>query len=202
MLVVGLTGGIATGKSTVGKLFAELGAYRIDTDMLARQVVEPGEPAYVAIVHFFGEGIIGPDGRLDRQRLAAAVFSDPKKLDALNKMTHPPVRTLLQAKLEQARSEGECIVLVEVPLLYEAGFDRDVDCVVVVFTDEQTQLARLMARNGFSEDEARQRILAQMPVAEKAARADYVIDNSKAPDNTKAQVTELWHTLRQECLHG
>jgi dephospho-CoA kinase len=201
VLIVGLTGGIASGKSTVGERFAELGAYRIDTDVLARRAVEPGEAALTELIRFFGEGITDSEGRLDRQKLAAVVFADLEKRQMLNKITHPAVRSLLHAELAHARKIGACIALVEVPLLYEAGFESEVDCVIVVTADEKVQLARLMARNNYTEAEAWQRIHAQMPLAEKAARADYVIDNNGGSDATLAQVKKLWEALRRECTN-
>jgi dephospho-CoA kinase len=201
MLTVGLTGGIATGKSTVAGLFEKLGAYRIDTDRLARIVVEPGQPAWEAITQFFGKNILDSSGRLDRKKLGEIVFANPEKLDALNKMTHPPVRALLRKQLLQARAQGACVALVEVPLLYEAGFEKEVDYVIVVTTSDETQLSRLIEREKISEREARLRIAAQMPLAEKAALADFCINNNNSVELTNKQVAEIWQRLRQECEH-
>ncbi|MFW0861615.1 MAG: dephospho-CoA kinase [Dethiobacter sp.] len=199
MLIVGLTGGIATGKSTVADIFEELGAYRIDTDRLARLVVEPHQPVWEAVVLSFGTGVLSDSGSLDRKKLAAIIFADPEKREVLNKLTHPAVRTLLREELAHARQQGVGIVLVEVPLLYEAGFDCEVDCVIVVKTTEKTQLARLLSRENLSEEAARLRIEAQMPLQEKMIRADYQIDNEGSPSMTREQAEKVWQLLRQKC---
>ena len=199
MLVVGLTGGIATGKTTVAAMFAALGAYRIDTDQLARQVVQPGNPAWEAIVRYFGEDILDKSGRLDRKKLGDIVFQDPKKLGVLNTMTHPPVRALLREELSLARDQNASVALVEVPLLYEARFERDVERVIVVTTTAASQLTRLMNRSDVSEKDALLRIQSQMPLAEKVARADFVIDNEGTLEKTKDQVLKIWQILLQEC---
>lgn len=200
MLIVGLTGSIATGKSTVADIFEELGAYRIDTDRLARLVVEPLQPAWEAITRFFGTGVLDASGSLDRKKLADIIFAEPEKREILNKLTHPAVRTLLREELARARECGAGIVLVEVPLLYEAGFDSEVDYVIVVKTTEKTQLSRLLSREDLSEEAARLRIEAQMPLQEKVARADYLIDNDGPPAKTREQVEKVWQLLRRECF--
>lgn len=200
MLIVGLTGSIATGKSTVADIFEELGAYRIDTDRLARLVVEPLQPAWEAITRFFGTGVLDASGSLDRKKLADIIFAEPEKREILNKLTHPAVRTLLREELARARESGAGIVLVEVPLLYEAGFDSEVDYVIVVKTTEKTQLSRLLSREDLSEEAARLRIEAQMPLQEKVARADYLIDNDGPPAKTREQVEKVWQLLRRECV--
>lgn len=200
MLIVGLTGGIATGKSTVAHMFSQLGTYRIDTDQLARQVVEPGEEAFKAIVRFFGKEVVDDVGELDRKKLSDIVFADRAKLSVLNQITHPPIRALLRAELTAAEERGVDVALVEVPLLYESGFDDGMDCVIVVVADEDTQVVRLMERNGFTEKEAKQRIAAQMPLSEKAARADYVIDNGRALASTQVQVEQLWQIFKTGVL--
>lgn len=200
MLIVGLTGSIATGKSTVADIFEELGAYRIDTDRLARHVVEPLQPAWEAITRFFGTGVLDASGSLDRKKLADIIFAEPEKREILNKLTHPAVRTLLREELARARESGAGIVLVEVPLLYEAGFDSEVDYVIVVKTTEKTQLSRLLSREDLSEEAARLRIEAQMPLQEKVARADYLIDNDGPPAKTREQVEKVWQLLRRECV--
>jgi len=200
MLIVGLTGGIATGKSTVADMFEELGAYRIDTDRLARLAVEPHQPALEAIIRLFGTGVLNASGGLDRKKLAAIIFAEPEKREILNKLTHPAVRTLLREELAQARERGAGIVLVEVPLLYEAGFDSEVDYVIVVKTTKKTQLSRLLSRENLSEEAARLRIEAQMPLEEKVARADYLIDNDGPPAMTREQVEKVWQMLGQECF--
>lgn len=198
MLIVGLTGGIATGKSTVAGIFEELGAYRIDTDRLARIAVEPHQPAWEEIIRTFGGGVLDSSGALDRKKLAAIVFPEPEKREILNKLTHPLIRALLRKELALARERGIDLALVEVPLLYEAGFDCEVDCVIVVKTTEKTQLSRLLSREHLTEEAASLRIQAQMPLEEKVIRADYIIDNDGSPAATRERVEEIWQLLRQE----
>jgi dephospho-CoA kinase len=201
MIIVGLTGGIASGKSSAADFFAELGAYRIDADQLARRAVEPGQPAYDAVVRYFGKQILADDGYLERKKLAAIVFADSAQREMLNTITHPPVRNLLREELSRARDYGAEVALVEVPLLYEAGFDREVDRVVVVSVSPEKQLWRLMQRDKLSREEAEQRIASQMPLAEKEARADFVIDNNGTLEDAKKQVLAIWQQLGQECAN-
>lgn len=197
-MIIGLTGGIASGKSTVAKMFKELGVVSIDTDILARKVVEPGQPAWQAIIREFGPEILDSERRIDRKALAAIVFDDIKKLQILNKITHPAVRALLREQIAEAVQQGAKIILIEVPLLFEARFEKEVDKTIVVAVNEQTQFARLMKRDGITRDDAAKRIAAQMPLQEKVQRADMVIENSGTPDETKKQVLDLWQTLKQE----
>lgn len=198
MLLIGLTGGIATGKSTVAAFFEQMGAFRIDTDELARLVVEPGRPALAEIVRRFGREMLDEKGALNRQRLADVVFKDEQKRKELESIVHPRVREMLLQKLEEARRHGSKIVLVEVPLLFETDFHRFVDYIVVVAADERTQLARLQERNAMTAEEARLRIKAQMPLTEKIKRAHFVIDNSGSLEETKRQVEEIWRALTRE----
>jgi len=193
---VGLTGGIATGKSTVSAMFAHLGCRVIDADLLAREVVAPGQPAHAAIVVEFGPEVLQPDGSLDRKRLGAVVFEDPARRKRLEQITHPAIRQRQQrilSVLEEEEHEG--IVIWDVALLIETGGAAQMDRVVVVSADEATALARLMARDGSSEADALARIRSQMPVAEKARRADYVIANSGSRADTEKQVREVHRAL-------
>jgi dephospho-CoA kinase len=202
-LLVGLTGGIATGKSTVSAMLAHLGCRVIDADQLAREVVAPGQPAHAAIVAEFGPEVLQPDGYLDRKRLGAIVFGDPERRKRLEAITHPVVRQRQQrilSILEEEEHDG--LVIWDVPLLYETKGDAHVDRVVVVITDEDTELARLIARDGSGEADARARIKSQMPVAEKAKRAHYVIDNSGSRADTERQVREVHRALLQELAAG
>ncbi|MBS3946855.1 MAG: dephospho-CoA kinase [Dethiobacter sp.] len=200
MLILGLTGGMATGKSTVARMFVELGAIHIDADSLSREVVAPGEPAWWAIVDRFGSVVLREDGQLDRKALAALVFSDPQKLAALNKITHPPIITLIRQRLAEARASGAGLVVLEAPLLYEAGLDSEVDRVVVVAAAEATQLERLVSRDRLLESEARQRMAAQMPLSEKIRLAHYCLDNNGSLEDTRRQVQQLSLILTQECV--
>jgi len=195
-LLVGLTGGIATGKSTVSTMFGHLGAKVVDADLLAREVVMPGQPALGRIVSEFGPDVLQADGSLDRKRLGAIVFADGDKRRRLEEITHPAIRARQQRILSVYEEEGfEGIVIWDVALLIETSAAKSMDRVVVVIADADTELARLMARDGFSEDEARRRIASQMPLSEKVKVADHVIDNSGARPETEQRVREVYRAL-------
>ncbi len=195
-LLVGLTGGIATGKSTVDAVLRELGAVIIDADVLAREVVEPGAPALAEIAAEFGSGVLGPDGRLDRKALGAIVFADPERRRKLEAMTHPRIRERFQQRLDALTTEDfRGLVFFDAPVMIESGNYRNMDRMVVVITDEATQIARLMARDGIEGDEALRKIKSQMPLAEKAKLADYVIDNSGDRAATEAEVRRVYRAL-------
>ena len=198
-LLVGLTGGIATGKSTVDAVLRGLGAVIIDADVLAREVVEPGEPALAEIADEFGPGVLGRDGRLDRKALGAIVFADPERRKRLEAMTHPRMRERLLRRIDELTAEKfRGLVFYDAAVLIESGSHTFMDRVVVVVTDEATQLARLMARDGIGRDEALRKIRSQMPLAEKAKLADHVIDNSGDPEATAAQVRRVCQTLLED----
>ena len=188
-LLVGLTGGIATGKSTVSAMFGFLGCRLIDADQLAREVVMPGQPAHHAIVREFGASVLQEDGTLDRKRLGAIVFADPERRKRLEAITHPAIRARhgrILAAYEEEAFEG--IVIWDVPLLIETGGAALVDRVVVVYVDPDTQLRRLIDRDGIHEAAARARVSSQMPIDDKRLRADHVIDNSDGRAETERQV--------------
>ncbi len=198
-LLVGLTGGIATGKSTVNAMLASPSVRIVDADKLAREVVEPGTPAYQQIVAEFGKEVLQPDGRLDRARLGEAVFPDPAKRKRLEAITHPAIRARFQqivADLERANFDG--ILIWDASLLVESGGIKNVDRVVVVTTDAATQLRRLMARDGSTEEAARARTASQMPLPVKARYGDYVVDNSGTPEQTEARVREVYRSLLED----
>jgi dephospho-CoA kinase len=198
-LLVGLTGSIATGKSTVSRMFAHLGARVLDADLLAREVVMPGQPAYLKIVEEFGQGVVQEDGTLDRKALGAIVFAEPARRQRLEEITHPAIAARQQRILSVLDEEAfEGIVIWDVALLFETGGVAKMDRVVVVATDPETELARLMARDGMAEAGARARIESQMPVAEKAKRAHYVIDNSGDRVQTERQVKGVYEALLGE----
>jgi dephospho-CoA kinase len=198
-LLVGLTGGIATGKSTVDALLRDLGAVIIDADVLAREVVEPGEPALAQIAAEFGAGVIGPDGRLDRKALGAIVFADPERRRTLEALTHPRIRERFLRRLDELAAQNfRGLVFFDAPVLIESGNYRTMERLVVVVTDEATQIARLMARDGIGRDEALQKIRSQMPLSAKAKLADYVVDNSGTPDATAAQARRVYDALVAE----
>lgn len=204
-LLVGLTGGIATGKSTVAAMFRALGCEVIDADQLAREVVEPGEPALEEIVAEFGPGILQADGRLDRGALGALVFGDPVRRRRLEAITHPRIRQRLAQRLAALAAAGfRGVVIFDAPLLVETGAAAMMDRLVVVVADEATQLARLMARDGLSREQARERLRSQLPLAEKVRHAHYVIDNSGDLAVTAARVREVYQALLAdlECRPG
>jgi dephospho-CoA kinase len=195
-LLVGLTGGIATGKSTVSAMLARHGAVIIDADVLAREVVEPGQPALAEIVREFGRAVLQPDGTLDRKRLGAVVFGDPERRRRLEAITHPAIRERFARRLAGLMSSGfDGVVIFDAPVMIESGNDRNMDTVVVVATDEETQIRRLMARDGIEREDALRKVRSQMPIAEKARLADHVIDNSGDRAATEAAVERVWHDL-------
>ena len=198
-LLVGLTGGIATGKSTVNAMLANPSVRVVDADALAREVVEPGQPAYQQIVAEFGKEVLQPDGRLDRARLGELVFADPAKRKRLEAITHPAIRARFQKIMTDLEAAGfDGILIWDASLLVESGGTKNMDRVVVVTTDPQTQLVRLMARDASSEAAARSRVASQMPLAVKARYGDYVIDNSGTREQTEARVREVDRALLEE----
>lgn len=196
MLLIGLTGGIASGKSTVSAMLRELGATVIDADATVRELQAPGQPVHAAIVREFGPAVVGPDGHLDRRALAERVFRDPGQRRRLEQIVHPAVRERLWQEVAAARERGEAVVVVDSPLLIEVGLHRQMDQVWVVYVDEATQLRRLMARNGLDAAEARRRMAAQLPLAEKVRLAHVVIDNRGSLAATRAQVAAAWAAVR------
>ena len=197
MILVGLTGGIATGKSTVAGIFKRYGATVIDADALARKVVEPGKPAWREIVETFGKNVINPDRTLNRQALGITVFGHPGKLRQLEQIIHPRVaREQIRLTKQAALNDPRAIVIYDVPLLFEAGIDKRVGATIVVTADRETQIARLKERNGLSRTEALRRIKSQMPLAEKRRRADYVLDGTLPLPQLKQQVRLLHQSLR------
>ena len=194
-LLVGLTGGLATGKSTVSEILRELGCVVLDADVLAREVVQPGEPALAAIAREFGPEVLQPDGALDRKRLGAVVFTDPARRKRLEAITHPAIRDRYRARLAELERQGfEGIVVWDAPVMIESGGYRDVDRLIVVITDEATQRTRALARDGDRAD-AERKIASQMPLADKARRADHVIDNSGDRAATEARTREVHAAL-------
>jgi dephospho-CoA kinase len=195
-ILVGLTGSIATGKSTVSRMFAHLGARVVDADLLAREVVMPGQPAYVKIVEEFGPGVVQEDGSIDRKALGAIVFADPVRRKRLEEITHPAIGARQQRILSVLDEEAfEGVVIWDAALLYESGGAATMDRVVVVSTDAETERQRLMERDGMSDADARARIASQMPVAEKAKLAHHVIDNSGPRAETERQVRAVYGAL-------
>jgi dephospho-CoA kinase len=199
MRVIGLTGGLASGKSLVLGFFREMGAAVIDADVVAREVVAPGSEALAEIVAAFGPAVLHTDGTLDRKALAARIFSDAQARLILNAITHPRIRRRIAQEIERIGVRSpEAVVVIDIPLLLDAA-PRDtyqLDGIVVVFVEESIQRARVMARDGVTEDEARQRLASQRPLREKVAEATWVIDNSGSPEATRRQVETVWSELR------
>jgi dephospho-CoA kinase len=194
-LVLGITGGIAAGKTTVAAIFAELGAVTVSADQLAREAVAPGTPALAELVAEFGTEILGAGGELDRAALARIVFADTAARERLNAITHPAIARLSEARLRQLRSEGVPLVVYEAPLLFEAGAFRRVDRVLTVTVTDAVQRLRLAARDRLAGEMLQARIDAQWPQRDKVVRADFVIDNSGTLADTRRQVTALYAHL-------
>lgn len=189
--VFGLTGGIGSGKSTVGRRFAERGLPVLDADQLARDVVAPGTPGLADIVTRFGPEVLLPNGTLDRKAVAARVFDDEGARRALNAITHPRVGQLFAEKTSALDAAGAPLACYEVPLLFEVGLDRVLSPVVVVAVPESVQVERAVRRDGSTEEEATARIRAQLPLDEKVRRADYVIDNTGTLDDVRARADDV-----------
>lgn len=196
MLKLGLTGGIASGKSTVAAMFVELGAHLIDTDVIARKVVAKGSIGLNSIVEAFGPEVLDDNGELDRRRLRERIFSDRKARERLNAIVHPAVAAEVEAQFDRISEEDPgAVALVDVPLLYETDTDNRYDAVVVVYVQPQTQIQRLMQRDGVSREAAEQSLTAQMSLEEKRKKAQFVVDNSGTLQETRNQVKAVWQTL-------
>ncbi len=199
MLNIGLTGGIASGKSTVAKMFQERGAYLIDLDELAHFVEEPDQPAWKAIVDYFGYDILNEDRTINRVELGLIVFADQKKLSILNSIVHPAVLDEWRLRIDDLYEIDPCAVVIsDVPLLIEVGMQDQVDLVILVYAAPEVQIERLMERNGCSREEAVKRLASQMPIDDKIPYADIVIDNQDSPDETREIVYEIWDDILQE----
>lgn len=201
-LLAGLTGGIATGKSTVSEMLRRRGSVIIDADVLAREVVEPGEPALAQIVEEFGPDVLQSDGRLDRKKLGAVVFADAAKRKRLEAITHPAIRERFARHLAELVAQGfDGVVFFDAPVLIESGNYQTMDRLVVVAAGEDTQVERLMARDGIDRDAAMLRIRSQMPVAEKVKVADHVVWNDGDRAATETQVERVHAALLAD-LHA
>ncbi|OGE24497.1 MAG: dephospho-CoA kinase [Candidatus Dadabacteria bacterium RIFCSPHIGHO2_12_FULL_53_21] len=188
MKVIGITGNIASGKSTVARMFEALGARIIDADEIARIVVEPGEPAWKEIVGEFGKDILEPGGAIDRKRLGDIVFGDEARRKRLNEITHPRIMERIRGLVRGYEKEKAPVVMIEAALIVEKGGLKDlIDALIVVTADEETQIRRLMEGKGYSREEAVSRLRAQMPAREKMIHGDYIIDNSGSLEDTRAR---------------
>jgi dephospho-CoA kinase len=197
-LLLGVTGGIATGKTTVVNMLKELGAPVIDFDVLARQVVEPEKPAWKEIVAYFGEQVIQEDKQLDRKKLSDIVFQDMEKRKKLESFTHPRIHAEFMKQLSEiVEKDPDAIVQVDVPLLIELNLQYIYHKTLVVYIPEEKQIERLMKRDGISKEEAANMLKAQLPIDEKVGYADFVIYNDKSLEETRKQVEKLWETLKK-----
>jgi dephospho-CoA kinase len=197
-LTIGLTGGIASGKSTVTGMIRELGIPVIDADQVARDVVKVGEEAYAQIVATFGRDILQANGEIDRAKLGAIVFHSEQERKKLNAIVHPAVRRRMMAEKEAYVQNGAKTIVLDIPLLFESELTHFIDKVIVVYVDDDVQLERLMKRNGFSKEEALARIRSQMPLREKVKKADAVINNNGTVEETKQQLLQIlteWDAL-------
>lgn len=195
MLVVGLTGGICAGKSTVAAMFGKLGAVIIDADQVTHELQAPGQPLFDAIVSAFGREIVGEDGRIDRRRLGAIVFADPVARARLEGIVHPAVIAECQRRIERVAATGARVCLLDAALLIESRRHARFDAIILVKASEAVQLGRLMARIGLSRNEAMQRIRSQMPSEEKRRHASFVIENEGSLEETERQVEAVWEQL-------
>jgi dephospho-CoA kinase len=194
VLLVGLTGGIGSGKSTVARLLEKRGAVVFDADLLAREAVEPGTPGHAAVIERFGADVLAPGGELDREALASIVFADPSARRDLEEIVHPEVRRLF-AEGSEAYRDTDLVVVFSAPLLVETGMHTAFEILVVVSATVATQIERLMRQRGMSESSIRARIEAQAPLEDKAAVADFLVDNEGTLDELESQVDRLWNDL-------
>ncbi|MHB1575178.1 MAG: dephospho-CoA kinase [Candidatus Dormibacteria bacterium] len=190
--VVALTGGVATGKSTVAEMLQRLGAHIVDADQLAREAVAPGSDGLGAVVARFGPGMLTEEGTLDRRRMADLVFQHPHERAALEAIVHPIVARLSREAIRAASDSGARLIVYDIPLLFETGRAGDFTTIILAYLRPELQLRRLMERSGLSQAEARARIAAQMPIDDKCALATWVVDNSGTLEQTRVQVFDLW----------
>lgn len=203
MLRVGLTGGLASGKSFVGRTLADLGCLVIRNDEIGHQVIEPDGEAYEGVVQEFGRGILDPDGRIDRRKLAALVFRDPDRLAKLNVLVHPPVRARTRQCLEDfAATHPHGVAVVEAAILIETGSYRDYEKLIVAVCSVEQQIERAMARDGVTREEVLERLSRQMPLEEKVKYADYLVDTSGTKEQTQSRVRDIYKTLAALAQHG
>lgn len=190
-LVIGLTGGIASGKSTISNMLKNMGITVIDADVEARLAVEKGEPAYQKIIAAFGEEILQPNGDIDRPKLGAVIFFDEEKRQILNGIVHPEVRNRMKQQIEKAIGNKEEVIVLDIPLLFESKLTFMADKTLLVYVDAETQLTRLMERNSLTKEDAEARIHSQMPLSEKVKLAHAVIDNNGTIEESRKQLIEI-----------
>lgn len=195
MMVIGLTGGIASGKSTVSAKLKQLGAAVIDADIVSRAVVSKGEIAYNRIVQCFGESILLPSGQINRKRLGGIVFSDKEKLALLNSITHPEIISKVKDKIQELKASGEKVIVVDAAILIEMGLYKYVDSVWVVTVDRETQIKRLIERDKFDYKDSENRINSQFTNEVRRKYADVIIDNNKSVEEVEKRLEELWNNI-------
>ncbi|MDF2569547.1 MAG: coaE [Sporomusa sp.] len=195
MYLIGLTGSIASGKSTVSKMLRELGAYIVDADKLSNEITQTGKPAWREIVETFGKNITEKDGQINRRRLGQIIFADAKARERLECITHPRIKEEAMVAIAKAQDQGYSIIVLDAPLLIEVGWHTWVNAVWVVYVDEKAQIVRLMMRDNSTYEDAMARIRAQLSLQKKLEYADVVINNSKTIDNTKEQVFKAWREI-------
>jgi|LQYC01.1.fsa_nt_gi dephospho-CoA kinase len=199
MLIVGLTGGIASGKSTMADMFKKEGAYIIDIDIISRDVVKPGKPAWQDVIHIFGKEILNDDQTLNRKKVGDIVFSDAEKRKKLEEIIHPEITAESLMKINKiAKKDNQAIVIIDIPLLIETGKQDTVDKVVLVFTSPQVQIERLVKRDGLSLEDAHKRLAAQMPIENKKKYAQYIINNEEPLDKIQKKVKEIFRELKKD----
>lgn len=191
-VVIGVTGGIGTGKSTVTSILRELGAVVIDADKIGHEAYKPGTPAWQEVVEAFGKEILLPNGEVDRKRLGSIVFSDPKALARLNAIMHPKMFRMAQERIQQAKAQGHQVIVLEAAVLLEAGWDPLVDEIWVVTAPEEVAVQRVQARSGLPREAVVARLRSQLPPEERIRRAQVVIDNAGSLEDLRRQVEDLW----------
>lgn len=195
MKLVGLTGGIGSGKSTVGQLFQELGAALIDADVIAKEILKPGSDAWHDLVKEFGQQILNPDSSINRSRLAEIVFSESSARLRLNEITHPRIKEAMLKKSQEHFEHGASVVMVEAALIGESSHDPPFDAIILVWIDSAVQMQRILTQGKIKEEEARRRILSQMSPEKKKEIATFIIDNSGDVEETKRQVKAIWREI-------
>ncbi|MNM00192.1 Dephospho-CoA kinase [compost metagenome] len=199
-MIMGLTGGIASGKSTVSALLVSKGARLVDADAIAREIMLPGHEVLASVAEFFGAEVLQPDGTLNRSKLGDIVFRDPEARKTLNGLTHPVIRRITRERMEAfEREDASRLTVVDIPLLYETEQEDLFEKILVVYVPREVQIQRLIARNGLTEEQARARLDSQMDIEVKRAKADYVIDNSGDPAETEKQIEQLMDRLGFTC---
>ncbi|AZR73719.1 dephospho-CoA kinase [Anoxybacter fermentans] len=196
MYRIGLTGGIASGKSTVAKFLAEMGLAVINLDLISREILDKGTPGYREVLATFGQTILNSEKEIDRKALGEIVFNDPALRKKLESITHPLILEKMEERIQKLKEAGKRVVVVEVPLLFEAGLENKFDQIWLVYVDQETQIKRLMARNGLNREEALMRLKAQMPLDIKKTLADHIIYNTGDLEDLKEHLQQLWRDIK------